>query len=48
MAKEVFELVFKEDIDPDKYVEEKGNYYPGIPYRNGNAYVDEYINGLLQ
>lgn len=24
VAKEVFELVFKEDIDPDKYVEEKG------------------------
>ena len=24
VAKEVFELIFKEDIDPDKYVEEKG------------------------
>ena len=24
VAKEVFELVFKEDIDPDAYVEEKG------------------------
>ena len=24
VAKEVFELVFKEDIDPEKYVEEKG------------------------
>lgn len=33
-------------IMPDKYVEEKGNYYPGIPYRNGNAYVDEYIQSL--
>ena len=24
VAKEVFEVIFKEDIDPDKYVEEKG------------------------
>lgn len=24
VAKEVFEKIFKEDIDPDKYVEEKG------------------------
>lgn len=24
VAKEVFEIIFKEDIDPDKYVEEKG------------------------
>ena len=24
MAKEVFELIFKKDIDPERYVEEKG------------------------
>lgn len=33
-------------IMPDKYMEEIGNYYAGIPYRDGNDYLDKYAVSL--